>query len=111
MIEARGAGHNAVGEVFAVDAEALASPGPHHDGVEASAGRFACLDRCLAALPRESRTLIIEHYRDDRRDRISTRRALAARLRINGEALANRARVPRRPRRHRDGGPGNRAPN
>jgi DNA-directed RNA polymerase specialized sigma24 family protein len=53
--------------------------------------RHTCLDRCLNDLPPDSRALIVEYYRDDHRARIETRRALAARLRINGEALANRA--------------------
>jgi DNA-directed RNA polymerase specialized sigma24 family protein len=65
-----------------------ASPEPVTDETEV---RHTCLDRCLNALPADSRALIVEYYRDDRRGRIETRRALAARLRINSEALANRA--------------------
>lgn len=75
----------------AVDVAAImssASPGPAAENTEA---RHACLDRCLSNLPDDARTLIVEYYRDDTRGRIETRRALAARLRINGEALANRA--------------------
>jgi DNA-directed RNA polymerase specialized sigma24 family protein len=53
--------------------------------------RLDCLDRCLATLPADSRTLIVEYYRDDKRARIDTRRAIAARLGITAEALANRA--------------------
>ena len=53
--------------------------------------RLACLDDCLRGLPAQSRELIIEYYRDDTRGRIDRRRALAERLRLRGEALANRA--------------------
>ena len=53
--------------------------------------RLACLDECLRSLPPESRALIVENYRDDKRERIDVRKALAGRLGINGEALANRA--------------------
>jgi DNA-directed RNA polymerase specialized sigma24 family protein len=65
-----------------------ASPEPVTDETE---GRHTCLDRCLNDLPADSRALIVEYYRDDQRTRIETRRALAARLRIKGDALANRA--------------------
>ena len=53
--------------------------------------RLACLDRCLNGLPADGRALITEYYRDAGRERIETRRAMAARLGINAEALANRA--------------------
>jgi DNA-directed RNA polymerase specialized sigma24 family protein len=53
--------------------------------------RLACLDECLDALPEESRTLIVEYYRDEKRGRIDRRRALAERLGLRSEALANRA--------------------
>jgi DNA-directed RNA polymerase specialized sigma24 family protein len=53
--------------------------------------RFACLDACLDALPEDSRKLIIEYYRDRKRDRINHRKALAKDLGLNREALANRA--------------------
>jgi RNA polymerase sigma factor (sigma-70 family) len=50
-----------------------------------------CLDRCLQQLPPESRTLIIEYYQDSQRDRIDRRKALAKRLGLRRDALANRA--------------------
>jgi len=53
--------------------------------------RLACLDGCLNELAPEGRQVILEYYRQDRRDRIEARRALAARLGIRIEALANRA--------------------
>jgi DNA-directed RNA polymerase specialized sigma24 family protein len=76
-----------------VETEALAAPQAAPlglDGGEQEA-RLECLDRCLTTLAADSRTLIVEYYRDDKRARIETRRALAARLGINAEALANRA--------------------
>lgn len=53
--------------------------------------RLECLEHCLRRLPVESRELITEYYRDDRRDRIERRTTLAARLGIRRGALANRA--------------------
>jgi RNA polymerase sigma factor (sigma-70 family) len=50
-----------------------------------------CLDRCLQQLPPESRALIIEYYQDSQRDRIDRRKALAKRLGLRRDALANRA--------------------
>ena len=50
-----------------------------------------CLDDCLAALPRESRDLIMEYYVDEKRGRIDRRRDLAERLGLRRDALANRA--------------------
>ena len=53
--------------------------------------RLACLDDCLVALPTEGRQVIVEYYQDESRDRIDRRRALAERLGLQREALANRA--------------------
>ena len=53
--------------------------------------RLTCLDDCLQTLPENGRDLIVEYYRDDRRDRIERRKGLAARLGLQREALANRA--------------------
>jgi DNA-directed RNA polymerase specialized sigma24 family protein len=53
--------------------------------------RLTCLEDCLGALPQESRELILEYYRDDGRMRIDRRRALADRLGVPRETLANRA--------------------
>lgn len=52
---------------------------------------LACLDRCLSALERDDRTLILEYYRDEQRVRIERRRELAASLRLTANALAIRA--------------------
>ncbi len=53
--------------------------------------RLSCLDHCLGALPNESRDLIVEYYQDDRRSRIDHRKALAKRVGLRRDALANRA--------------------
>ena len=53
--------------------------------------RFSCLDGCLDNLPEGGRTLILEYYQDESRGRIDRRKALAMRLGLNREALANRA--------------------
>jgi hypothetical protein len=67
--------------------EPAAAPGePAHD--ERS---LECLDRCLSALEPGDRTLILEYYRDEQRDRIERRRHLAASLRLTANALAIRA--------------------
>lgn len=53
--------------------------------------RLECLERCLQNLKPEQRELIIEYYRDTRREKIERRRELAARLGITMNALAVRA--------------------
>jgi DNA-directed RNA polymerase specialized sigma24 family protein len=50
-----------------------------------------CLDRCLSALERADRELILEYYRDGRGARIERRRRLAASLQLTANALAIRA--------------------
>jgi DNA-directed RNA polymerase specialized sigma24 family protein len=53
--------------------------------------RLTCLDDCLRVLPLESRELITEYYSDEKRGRIDRRKALAERLGLRRDALANRA--------------------
>jgi RNA polymerase sigma factor (sigma-70 family) len=53
--------------------------------------RLDCLDRCLEQLRPEQRTLIVDYYRDSRRQKIERRRELADRLGISMNALAIRA--------------------
>jgi DNA-directed RNA polymerase specialized sigma24 family protein len=53
--------------------------------------RLACLDRCLLTLKSEQRELVIEYYRDAKRQRIDRRRDLAAKLGISMNALGIRA--------------------
>jgi DNA-directed RNA polymerase specialized sigma24 family protein len=64
------------------------------DDAEAAVERerlLECLEHCLSRLPDESRALIVEYYRDDKRDRIERRKSLADALGLRREALANRA--------------------
>jgi DNA-directed RNA polymerase specialized sigma24 family protein len=53
--------------------------------------RLSGLDCCLQTLKPEQRELIVEYYRDARRDRIDGRRNLAKRLGISMNALGIRA--------------------
>jgi DNA-directed RNA polymerase specialized sigma24 family protein len=53
--------------------------------------RLTCLDDCLRVLSVENRELIHEYYSDEKRGRIDRRKALAERLGLRREALANRA--------------------
>ena len=50
----------------------------------------ACFERCLAALPAETRTLVLDYYVDDRRAKIEHRRRLAVSLGLSESALRNR---------------------
>lgn len=74
--------------IDAMAVPAVAAPAGETTG---PAARLACLESCLDALPRESRELIVEYYRDDGRVRIDRRKAMAARLGVPRETLANRA--------------------
>jgi DNA-directed RNA polymerase specialized sigma24 family protein len=53
--------------------------------------RLDCLDHCLQELKTAQRELIIEYYRDSRRQKIERRRDLAGRLGITMNALGIRA--------------------
>jgi RNA polymerase sigma factor (sigma-70 family) len=53
--------------------------------------RLDSLDRCLQKLPSEQRELVVEYYRDERRQGIDHRRRMAERLGISRNALGVRA--------------------
>ena len=53
--------------------------------------RLECLDVCLQELRPEQRDLVLEYYRDAKREKIDRRRALAQRLGISINALGIRA--------------------
>lgn len=53
--------------------------------------RLSCLEDCLNGLSRESRELIMEYYHDGTGRPIDHRKALAERLGLRRDALANRA--------------------
>jgi len=52
--------------------------------------RLGCLDHCLDKLPESARDLIVEYYRESNGEHIERRKALAERLGLRREALANR---------------------
>ncbi|PYS70333.1 MAG: hypothetical protein DMF69_13850 [Acidobacteria bacterium] len=52
---------------------------------------LTCLEDCLGVLPPESRELITEYYQDEKSMRTNRRQALAERLGLRRDALANRA--------------------
>jgi DNA-directed RNA polymerase specialized sigma24 family protein len=59
-------------------------------GPDRSDTQLACLERCLATLPVDSRTLVLEYYVADRREKIENRRRLAQTLGLSESALRNR---------------------
>ena len=60
-------------------------------GSDSKETMFECLDQCLDGLPPESRGLLLEYYHGDKQARILHRKDLARRLRIDLNALRNRA--------------------
>ncbi len=52
--------------------------------------RLICLEDCLRTLPSKSAELILEYYRYEKRGQVEHRRALAERLGLRRDALANR---------------------
>ena len=60
------------------------------DERETDARAHDCLESCLAALPAESRTLVLEYYQDQRRQKIDRRVRLAAELGLSANALRSR---------------------
>ena len=68
-----------------------------HPGIEQAGAsaireyRLDCLDRCLEELKPAQRELIVDYYRDARREKIERRRDLAAGLGISMNALGIRA--------------------
>lgn len=62
-----------------------AAPAPDADP------REACFERCLAELPEDGRTLILEYYAADGRQKIDGRKRQAAALGLSDTALRNRA--------------------
>lgn len=61
------------------------------DETEEKELRLACLEECLSVLPKESRELITKYYQEEKRGKIDSRKALAVRLGLRRDALANRA--------------------
>jgi DNA-directed RNA polymerase specialized sigma24 family protein len=71
------------------EARIMARPVPEPD--EANGRSLDCLGRCLDRLKPQDRELIVEYYRDAKRERIDRRRDLARRLGITMNALGIRA--------------------
>ena len=65
----------------------VADPSPATVDIEAEEPRAVCLERCLGALPPESRSLVLAYYEHDGGAKISRRRELADRLGIGPSAL------------------------
>jgi DNA-directed RNA polymerase specialized sigma24 family protein len=65
---------------------ALPAPAP----VENRDERSEWLENCLRELPLESRQLVLQYYKEDKRQNIDARAALAARLGIPLNALRSR---------------------
>jgi DNA-directed RNA polymerase specialized sigma24 family protein len=61
------------------------------DGMALTERRLECLDRCLDELKPEQRELVVDYYRDTRRQKIERRREIAKRLGISMNALGIRA--------------------
>lgn len=57
---------------------------------EADPAEFANLDECLAAIPPESRAMLLEYYSADAGDRIRVRQEMADRMGLSANALRNR---------------------
>jgi len=66
----------------------IAAPAPEPEETDS---RRECLTRCLRELPADSRQLITEYYRNERRRKIDNRASLAERLGIPLNALRSRA--------------------
>ena len=69
-----------------VSATGAASPAP-----EETDSQRQCFEHCLNDLPAESRLLILEYYKDERRGKIDNRLSLARELGIPIDALRSRA--------------------
>jgi DNA-directed RNA polymerase specialized sigma24 family protein len=65
-------------------------PGAGADGTAIREQRLDCLDRCLLELKPEQREMVVEYYRNTRREKIEGRRAIAQRLGISINALGIR---------------------
>ena len=72
-----------------LDERVLDAPAPPPADVEPHL--HECLDSCLASLSDDARTLILEYYQDQRREKIDRRMRLATTLGLSANALRSRA--------------------
>jgi DNA-directed RNA polymerase specialized sigma24 family protein len=63
---------------------------PADEGDERDERLHGCLERCLAAMPEEHRSLVLGYYEGERHAKISNRRHLAATLGLSENALRSR---------------------
>jgi len=74
------------------EARLTVRPGmPAAEAEDGTSQSLDCLSRCLDRLKPADRSLIVEYYRDAKRERINRRRSLAERLGITMNALGIRA--------------------
>lgn len=66
-------------------------PMPPPDPPEEKERRLACLDKCMDELDAESRDLILDYFRDEKRAKIERRKQLARRLGVTLNTLRMRA--------------------
>jgi DNA-directed RNA polymerase specialized sigma24 family protein len=84
--------HSRVGDVSSVTLSARSLNRPELDETTGLRElRLECLDVCLQELRPDQRDLVLEYYRDSKREKIDRRRALAQRLGISINALGIRA--------------------
>lgn len=60
-----------------------------------SEARLQCFRQCLRALPNDTRSLLEQYYRNEKRARIDHRKELARQLSLTAEALRRRAKLGR----------------
>ena len=84
-----GVAHNVHLEYVKKRPDSLPLPPP--DPPEEKERCFDCLERCMEQLDAQSRELIIEYYRDEKRAKIDHRKALAEKLGITLNTLRMRA--------------------
>ena len=61
------------------------------DAKEEEGAEYSCLESCLDRLPRDSREIILEYYRDEKRAKIERRKGLAEKLGVSIGALQIKA--------------------
>jgi len=72
------------------ESRAIAPVGASSEDDEDRGRSLTCLDRCLDRLKADDRTLIVEYYRDAKKERIDRRRMLASKLGVSMNALGIR---------------------
>jgi len=86
-------GHVSLETLPGAEPTAYRATAPVHPdrGEEAREQRLACLEQCLDSLDPGQRELIVDYYREARREKIEQRRELAKRIGVTVNALSIRA--------------------